>query len=236
MGNCLIIIPTFNEIENIANIIDATLTQDSSFDILVVDDGSPDGTGAKVKEIQQTTDRVHLIERQGKLGLGTAYLRGFKFGIAHKYDYIFEMDADFSHPVKALKHLKAICENNEADVAVGSRYVKGGNIKNWNKYRLMLSFGASIYVRLITGLSVKDPTGGFVCYKREVLEAINLDDVRSIGYAFQIEMKYTASKLGFRIKEYPITFIDRELGTSKMNTSIVKEAMLGVIRLRSRKF
>lgn len=237
MSNNLIIVPTYNEIENIRLIVEAILKEHDSFEVLVVDDGSPDGTAKEVKVLQaENTDRVHLIERSGKLGLGTAYIAGFKYGIAHAYDYIFEMDADFSHPVSALKPMLDLCKDGDTAVVVGSRYVKGGDISNWSTYRLMLSFGASIYVRLITGMRVKDPTAGFVCYKKAVLAKMDLDAIRFIGYAFQIEMKYYATRLGFKIKEYPITFIDRELGTSKMDTSIFKEAVIGVLKMRMRKY
>ena len=237
MSKNLIIVPTYNEIENIRLIVEAILKEDDSFEVLVVDDGSPDGTATEVKNLQtENQDRVHLIERSGKLGLGTAYITGFKYGIEHNYDYIFEMDADFSHPVSALKPMLKLCQEADTSVVVGSRYVKGGDISNWSTYRLMLSFGASIYVRLITGMRVKDPTAGFVCYKRQVLETMDLDAIRFIGYAFQIEMKYYTTRLGFKIKEYPITFIDRELGNSKMDTSIFKEAVIGVLKMRMRKY
>ncbi len=237
MSKNLIIVPTYNEIENIRLIVEAILKEDSSFDILIVDDGSPDGTAKEVRILQNENEgRIHLIERSGKLGLGTAYIRGFKFGIEKMYDYIFEMDADFSHPVSALLPMLELAKEKGTDVVVGSRYIKGGDISNWSTYRLMLSFGASLYVRLITGMRVKDPTAGFVCYRRQVLSAMDLDNVRFIGYAFQIEMKYYATQLGFNIKEYPITFIDRELGTSKMNTSIFKEAVLGVLKMRFRSY
>ena len=237
MSKNLIIVPTYNEIENIRLIVDAILKEDDSFEILVVDDGSPDGTATEVKKLQsEYTNRIHLIERSGKLGLGTAYIAGFKYGLQNNYDYMFEMDADFSHPVSALKPMLDLCKKDETGVVVGSRYVKGGDISNWSTYRLMLSYGASIYVRLITGMRVKDPTAGFVCYKRKVLETMDLDAIKFIGYAFQIEMKYYATRLGFKIKEHPITFIDRELGTSKMDTSIFKEAVIGVLRMRMRQY
>lgn len=237
MSKNLIIIPTYNEIENIRLIVEAILAEGQTFDILVVDDGSPDGTAKEVKQLQtEFSNRIHLIERSGKLGLGTAYIAGFKFGIEKLYDFIFEMDADFSHPVAALKPMLDLCSEGDTGVVVGSRYVKGGDISNWSTYRLMLSYGASLYVRMITGMSVKDPTAGFVCYRRKVLETMDLDAIRFIGYAFQIEMKYYTTRLGFKIKEYPITFIDRELGTSKMNTSIFKEAVIGVLKMRFRKY
>ena len=231
MNKALVIIPTYNEIENIEAIIAAVLEQNDDFDVLIVDDGSPDGTGAKVKELQANSNRIHLIERTGKLGLGTAYLAGFRFGIKEGFDYIFEMDADFSHPPKDLNNLYAACKGG-ADVAVGSRYTKGGGVKDWSNYRLMLSRGASLYVRMITFMPVMDPTAGFKCYKRKVLETIDLDKITSIGYAFQIEMKYAAYQNGFKIVEVPIIFADREKGTSKMDTSIIKEAITGVLSMR----
>lgn len=231
MNKALVIIPTYNEIENIEAIIAAVLEQNEDFDVLIVDDGSPDGTGAKVKELQANSNRIHLIERTGKLGLGTAYLAGFRYGIDKKFDFIFEMDADFSHPPKDLNNLYAACQNG-ADVAVGSRYTKGGGVKDWSNYRLFLSRGASLYVRAITWMPVMDPTAGFKCYKRKVLETIDLNKIKSIGYAFQIEMKYAAYRNGFKIVEVPIIFADREKGTSKMDTSIIKEAITGVLNMR----
>ena len=235
MNKALVIIPTYNEIENIEAIIAAVLEQNDEFDVLIVDDGSPDGTGAKVKELQTESDRIHLLERSGKLGLGTAYIAGFRYGIEHQYDYIFEMDADFSHPPKDLNNLYAACHEG-ADVAVGSRYTKGGGVKNWSNYRLFLSRGASLYVRMITFMPVMDPTAGFKCYRRKVLETIDLDKITSIGYAFQIEMKYAAYRNGFKIVEVPIIFADREKGTSKMDTSIIKEAITGVLNMRLKSF
>lgn len=231
MNKALVIIPTYNEIENIEAIISAVLEQNNDFDVLIVDDGSPDGTGARVKELQGNSKRIHLIERSGKLGLGTAYIAGFKYGIENKFDFIFEMDADFSHPPKDLNNLYAACQNG-ADVAVGSRYTKGGGVKDWSNYRLFLSRGASLYVRMITFMPVMDPTAGFKCYKRKVLETIDLSKIKSIGYAFQIEMKYAAYQNGFKIVEVPIIFADREKGTSKMDTSIIKEAITGVLSMR----
>jgi dolichol-phosphate mannosyltransferase len=231
LNKALVIIPTYNEIENIEDIISAVLDQNEDFEVLIVDDGSPDGTGAKVKELRANSNRIHLIERTGKLGLGTAYLAGFKYGIEHKYDFIFEMDADFSHPPKDLNNLYKACHEG-ADVAVGSRYTKGGGVKDWSNYRLFLSRGASLYVRMITWMPVMDPTAGFKCYKRKVLETIDLKKIKSIGYAFQIEMKYAAYRNGFKIVEVPIIFADREKGTSKMDTSIIKEAITGVLNMR----
>lgn len=231
MNKALVIIPTYNEIENIEAIIAAVLEQNEDYDVLIVDDGSPDGTGAKVKELQANSKRIHLLERSGKLGLGTAYLAGFKFGIDNKYDFIFEMDADFSHPPKDLNNLYAACQNG-ADVAVGSRYTKGGGVKDWSNYRLFLSRGASLYVRMITFMPVMDPTAGFKCYKRKVLETLDLSKIKSIGYAFQIEMKYAAYRNGFKIVEVPIIFADREKGTSKMDSSIITEAITGVLNMK----
>lgn len=221
---------------NIDAIIAAVMGLDAYYHVLIVDDGSPDGTGARVKELQQDLygDRLHLLERAGKLGLGTAYIAGFKYAIELGYDYIFEMDADFSHNPNDLPRLLHPIKDANFDVAVGSRYTKGGGIKNWPADRLILSYGASLYVRIITWLSVKDPTAGFVCYKRQVLERIDFDKINFVGYAFQIEMKYVASLHGFRLIEVPITFIDRELGTSKMSGGIIKEAITGVLKLKWR--
>jgi dolichol-phosphate mannosyltransferase len=229
----IVIIPTYNEIGNIESIVRKVFELKNKFDILVVDDGSPDGTGEKVKTLQQEfPDNLFLIERKGKQGLGTAYIAGFKWSIEKKYDYIYEMDADFSHNPEDLNRLyeTAIAENK--DVVVGSRYVKGGNVKNWPFNRILISYGASVYVRLITWMPVKDCTAGFICYKREVLETINLDQIKFIGYAFQIEMKYRAWKKGFSITEIPITFVDRKIGVSKMSKGIVKEAVLGVWKMK----
>lgn len=229
----LVVVPTYNEKENIEALINAVLQHDR-FEVLVVDDGSPDGTGQIVKSIQQQEpDRVHLIEREGKLGLGTAYIRGFQYGLAAGYDYIYEMDADFSHNPMDLLRLLQACRDG-ADMSIGSRYADGGGFENWSKDRLILSKGGSYYVQLITGMPIKDPTAGFICYSRRVLEAFDLDKVQMKGYAFQIEMKYVAWKNDFLIKEVPIIFKDRELGQSKMNLSIVKEAITGVLTLRMR--
>ena len=203
----IVIIPTYNEIENIEAIINAVLEQPSKFDILIVDDGSPDGTGNEVKRLQKiNAGRLHLLERSGKSGLGTAYIAGFKWCLGNSYDFILEMDADFSHPPIKLNELLEKCETGESDVSVGSRYIDGGGVVNWPTSRLALSKGASLYVRLFTGMDVKDPTAGFVCYSRKVLEAINLDQIKFVGYAFQIEMKYASYRLGFKIKEVPINF------------------------------
>ncbi len=230
----LVIIPTYNEKENINAIVTAVMDL-GGFDILIVDDGSPDGTGQMVKELQQQhPQQLHLIERQGKQGLGTAYIRGFKFGIEHGYDYVFEMDADFSHDPNDLVRLRNNCVDQGYDICIGSRYVKGGGFLNWPKDRIFISRGGSLYVRLITFMPIKDPTAGFICYSTRFLEAIDLDKVGLKGYAFQIEMKYIAWSLGYNIGEIPIIFKDRELGTSKMHMGIVKEAIKGVLTLRCR--
>jgi len=228
----LVIIPTYNEKENIERIILKVLSLPGSFHILIVDDGSPDGTAAIVKSLQQNyTEQVHLLERSGKLGLGTAYIAGFKWALERGYQYIFEMDADFSHNPEDLIRLHHACSNG-ADVAVGSRYVPGGKVVNWPWDRIFISKGGALYTRLITFMPVKDPTAGFVCYRSKVLQTIPLDKVQFVGYAFQIEMKYRAWKLGFKIEEVPITFIDRTEGQSKMSKGIVQEAMYGVWKMR----
>ncbi|MEO6584060.1 MAG: polyprenol monophosphomannose synthase [Ferruginibacter sp.] len=228
----LVIIPTFNEKENIAAIIDKVMSMQQAYHVLVIDDGSPDGTAQIVKDIfPKYPGQLFLEERHGKLGLGTAYIYGFKWAINKGYAFVFEMDADFSHNPQDLDNLYHACKNG-ADVAIGSRYVKGGAVENWPANRIALSKGASLYTRMITWMPVNDPTAGFVCYKKAVLEAINLDKIGFVGYAFQIEMKFAAWKLGFKIKEVPITFIDRKLGASKMNKGIVKEGILGVLELR----
>lgn len=232
-SDSIVIIPTYNERENIENIIRAVFGLDKVFHILVIEDGSPDGTAAIVKTLQQEfPDRLFMIERRGKLGLGTAYIAGFKWALQHHYDYIFEMDADFSHNPNDLPRLYKACAEEGGDVAIGSRYVSGVNVVNWPMGRVLMSYFASKYVRLITGLPIHDTTAGFKCYRREVLQTIDLDHIRFKGYAFQIEMKFTAYKCGFRILEVPVIFINRELGTSKMNGSIFGEAMFGVIRLK----
>jgi dolichol-phosphate mannosyltransferase len=229
----LVVIPTYNEKENISNILDAIFGLDEGFHVLVVDDGSPDGTALIVKDLMlKFPDQLFIEERTGKLGLGTAYVHGFKWAIARNYQFVFEMDADFSHNPNDLPRLYNACKTEGADLAVGSRYVKNGGVVNWPKNRIALSKGASLYTRIITWIPVKDPTAGFVCYKKEVLESINLDRISFVGYAFQIEMKFAAWKLGFKIKEVPIVFQDRTLGISKMNKSIVKEGILGVLKLR----
>ena len=233
-SDSVVIIPTYNEIENIEKIIRAVFTLEKAFHILVIDDGSPDGTAAAVKRLQQSefSDRLFLLERSGKLGLGTAYIAGFKWAIDRKYDYIFEMDADFSHAPDDLPRLYAACAEEGNDVAIGSRYVSGVNVVNWPMGRVLMSYYASKYVRVVTGLPIHDTTAGFVCYRRRVLETINLDEIRFKGYAFQIEMKFTAYKCGFKIKEVPVIFVNRREGTSKMNSSIFGEAVFGVMRLR----
>ena len=229
----LVIIPTFNEKENIEAIIQAVINLQQHYHILIIDDGSPDGTAAIVKSLFPTyPGQLFLEERRGKLGLGTAYIHGFKWALNKGYRYIFEMDADFSHNPEDLERLYDACKNGGASLSIGSRYVEGGAVENWPANRIFLSKGASLYTRIITWMPVNDPTAGFVCYKREVLEAINLDGISFVGYAFQIEMKFAAWKLGFRIKEVFITFKDRKLGASKMNKGIVKEGVLGVLKLR----
>ena len=233
MNNRLVIVPTYNEIENISKIVAAVMKLTPDMDLLVVDDSSPDGTGAIIKELQEEHDgRLHLIEREGKLGLGTAYIKGFKWAIEKGYLYICEMDADFSHNPNDLLRLFDTCENHSADVAIGSRYVSGVNVVNWPMSRVLISYFASVYVRLITRMKIRDSTAGFVCYRREVLEVIDLDKIRFKGYAFQIEMKFKAWKYRFRLKEVPIIFTDRKEGTSKMSGTIVSEAIFGVIRLK----
>lgn len=228
----IVIIPTFNEKENIEKIIRKVLSLEPSFHVLIIDDGSPDGTAAIVKNLQTTfSNRLFLIERAGKQGLGTAYITGFKYALKKGYTYIFEMDADFSHNPDDLPRLYQTCLDG-ADVAIGSRYTKGGNVKNWPADRVFISYGASVYTRLITWMPVKDCTAGFVCYHRKVLEKLPLDKVRFVGYAFQIEMKYRAWKAGFKLKEVPITFIDRKEGISKMSKNIVREAIFGVWKMR----
>ena len=233
-SDCIVIIPTYNEKENIEKIVRAVMGLEKAFNILVIDDGSPDGTAAIVKRLMadEFADRLFLIERTGKLGLGTAYIAGFKWALAHGYDYIFEMDADFSHDPNDLPRLYAACHDEGADVAIGSRYVCGVNVVNWPIGRVLMSYFASQYVRIVTGFKVHDTTAGFVCYRRRVLETIPLDQIRFKGYGFQIEMKFTAYKIGFKIKEVPVVFVNRREGTSKMSGGIFGEAFLGVMRLR----
>jgi dolichol-phosphate mannosyltransferase len=232
MGKNLVIIPTYNEIENIRAIIDAVSRLPVKFDILIVDDNSPDGTGDTVEELASKDSSLNLIRRSGKLGLGTAYITGFKWAIEKGYDIVCEMDADFSHNPSDLVNLYNVCMNG-ADVAIGSRYISGVNVVNWPLGRVLISYAASIYVRLITGMRIKDTTAGFKAYKKIVLETIGLDNIRSKGYAFQIEMKFTAWKYGFIIKEVPIVFTDRKLGTSKMSGGIFNEALWGVLRMKA---
>jgi dolichol-phosphate mannosyltransferase len=229
----LVIIPTFNERENIGPILQAIYDLQQDFHVLVIDDGSPDGTADVVRQLQpQFGNTVFLEERRGKLGLGTAYIHGFKWGTKRGYQYLFEMDADFSHNPADLPRLYEACRSGKADVAIGSRYVKGGGVRNWPKNRIALSKGGSLYTRLILWMPVGDQTAGFMCYRREVLETINLDEIHFVGYAFQIEMKFAAWKLGFKLKEVPILFEDRKWGESKMSKGIVKEGILGVLKLR----
>lgn len=233
-SDSVVIIPTYNEKENIENIINAVFALPVMFDVLIIDDNSPDGTAAIVERMQkQWNGRLHLLKRSGKLGLGTAYIMGFKWCLNAGYEFIIEMDADFSHPPKKLLELRQACLDG-ADVAIGSRYVSGVNVVNWPMGRVIMSYYASAYVRIVTGMNVRDTTAGFVCYHRNVLEAIDLDKIHFKGYAFQIEMKFTAFKMGCRIKEVPIIFVNRVLGTSKMNSSIFGEAVFGVLQLRIR--
>ena len=232
-SDSIVIIPTYNERENIENIIRAVFALEKVFHILIIEDGSPDGTANIVKTLQQEfPERLFMIERKGKLGLGTAYIAGIKWSLEHNYEYIFEMDADFSHNPADLPRLYKACAEEGADVSIGSRYVSGVNVVNWPMGRVLMSYFASKYVRLITGLPIHDTTAGFKCYRREVLQTIDLDGIRFKGYAFQIEMKFTAYKCGFKIVEVPVIFINRELGTSKMNSSIFGEAVFGVIKLK----
>jgi dolichol-phosphate mannosyltransferase len=234
LEKALVIIPTYNEIENIEDIIAAVLRQGDQFEVLIVDDNSPDGTGKAVQKLKESNTRIHLIERSGKLGLGTAYIAGFQYGLKNNFDYLLEMDADFSHNPDDLTRLLSTCTDLGAKFAIGSRYTKGGAVSNWPKDRLLLSYGASLYVRMITGMPVKDPTAGFICYHNSVLKSFDFNTKRFQGYAFQIEMKYEAYLKGFNFIEVPITFIDRVKGTSKMHSSIVSEAIKGVLNLRIR--
>ncbi|MBO5132338.1 MAG: polyprenol monophosphomannose synthase [Paludibacteraceae bacterium] len=229
----IVIIPTYNEKENVENIVRAVFGEPKKFHVLIIDDGSPDGTASIVKSLQKEfPEKLHIIEREGKLGLGTAYITGFKWALEHQYEYIFEMDADFSHNPDDLIKLHKACSEEGADVAIGSRYISGVNVVNWPMGRVLMSYFASKYVRIITGLRIADTTAGFKCYRREVLETIELDKIKFKGYAFQIEMKFTAYKCGFTIKEVPIIFVNRVLGNSKMSGGIFGEAILGVIRLK----
>lgn len=233
----LVIIPTYNERENVEAITRAVFALPDRFHVLIVDDSSPDGTADIVRSLQpEFTDRLHLLERHGKLGLGTAYIAGFRWGLEREYAFFFEMDADFSHDPHDLPRLLAKCRDEGADVAVGSRYVRSGHVQNWPLDRIVLSYGASLYTRIILWMPIADPTAGFICYQRKVLESINLDKVRFVGYAFQIAMKFAAYTLGFKVCEVPITFKDREKGQSKMSLRIIREAMLGVLQMRWRKY
>ena len=233
MSDSLVIIPTYNEKENIAKIIRKVFSLQKDFDILIIEDNSPDGTAAIVRNLQtEFPDRLHMLERKGKLGLGTAYIDGFNWALPRNYGYIFEMDADFSHNPEDLIHLYNACAVGGADMAIGSRYIKGVNVVNWPMGRVLMSYFASYYVRMILGVDIMDTTAGFKCYSRRVLEAIDFTKIKFTGYAFQIEMKYTAWKLGFNIKEVPIIFTDRTEGTSKMSRGIFKEAIFGVVSLR----
>jgi dolichol-phosphate mannosyltransferase len=230
----IVIIPTYKEKENIEAIIKSISSLNTSFDILIIDDNSPDGTAGIVKNMQPAFPNLHIVERPGKLGLGTAYVAGFKWALENGYDYIYEMDADFSHDPRDLEKLCKACTDEGADVAIGSRYISGVNVVNWPLARVIMSYAASIYVRIVTGMRVMDTTAGFMCYKREVLENIEPDHIRSVGYGFQIEMKFTAWKLGYKIVEVPIVFTDRKLGASKMSGGIFNEALWGVLKMKGR--
>ncbi|MBP5307442.1 MAG: polyprenol monophosphomannose synthase [Paludibacteraceae bacterium] len=233
MSDSVVIIPTYNEKENVEDIIRAVMRLSHPFDVLIIDDGSPDGTATIVRRLSAESEgRLHLIERKGKQGLGTAYITGFKWALEHEYEYIFEMDADFSHNPEDLLRLYAACHDEGADLSIGSRYVSGVNVVNWPMSRVLMSYFASKYVRFVLGLKITDTTAGFKCYTHRVLESIDLDAIRFKGYAFQIEMKYTAQRLGFKLKEVPIIFINRVKGDSKMSGGIFSEAFFGVIRLR----
>jgi len=233
MVDAIVIIPTYNEIENVEAIVRAVLAQKIALHVLVVDDNSPDLTALKVKELQnEFKQQLFLLQRKNKTGLGTAYIEGFKWCLEHKYDYIFEMDADFSHNPVDLERLYRACHEEDADISIGSRYIEGVNVVNWPLGRVLLSYGASIYVRMITGMKVYDPTAGFVCYKRQVLESIDLDAIKFVGYAFQIEMKFKAYLKKFKIVEIPIIFTDRIKGKSKMNGRIISEAIFGVLNMK----
>ena len=233
MNNAIVVIPTYNEKENAEAIIRKVFSLEIPFDVLIVDDNSPDGTAAIIKKLQQEfPERLFLEERKGKLGLGTAYIHGFKYALARGYEYIFEMDADFSHNPEDLIKLYKACAEEGYDVAIGSRYIKGVNVVNWPMNRVLMSYFASYYVRMVTGMPIQDATAGFKCYTRKVLETIQLDEIKFIGYAFQIEMKFLAYKYGFKIKEVPIIFTDRTKGESKMSKGIIQEAFYGVIRMK----
>lgn len=231
-SDSVVIIPTYNEKENITQIIQAVMELEHKFDILIIDDNSPDGTGNIVKDLQRQYNCIHLIQRSGKLGLGTAYITGFKWALEKGYDYIIEMDADFSHNPKDLIKLREACAMQGADMSIGSRYITGVNVVNWPMGRVLMSYYASAYVRIVTGMNIRDTTAGFVCYSRKVLETIHLDEIQFKGYAFQIEMKFKTFKYGFKIVEVPIIFVNRVLGTSKMNSGIFGEAVFGVLKLK----
>ena len=233
MSNALVVIPTYNEIENIELLLRDIISLQRDFDVLVVDDNSPDGTSAVVDKVaKEFPNNIFLLKRTSKLGLGTAYIAGFKWALKKQYDFIFEMDADFSHNPKDLLGLYSACENENCDMAIGSRYVTGVNVVNWPMKRVLLSWGASRYVRLITGMKIDDTTAGFICYRREVLETINLDAIKFVGYAFQIEMKFKTYLSKFKIKEVPVIFTDRTKGTSKMSKGIISEAIFGVLTMK----
>lgn len=237
MSDSVVIIPTYNEIGNIEKMVRKVFSLSKDFHLLIIDDGSPDGTAQKVKDLQsEFNGRLLIIERKGKLGLGTAYIAGFHWALERSYQYIFEMDCDFSHNPEDLIRLYSACTSGSADVAVGSRYVKGGGFVNWPANRIFISKGASYYVNFITWIGVKDPTAGFICYKRQVLETIDLAKIQFVGYAFQIEMKFAAKKLGFKITEVPIIFTEREVGVSKMNRNIIKEGIIGVLKIQWHSF
>jgi len=237
VSDSLVVIPTYNEKENITKMVEKVFSLEKEFHILIIDDGSPDGTGNIVKGLQKKyPENLHLVEREGKLGLGTAYIAGFKWALERNYEFIFEMDCDFSHNPEDLVRLYDACEKDGADLAIGSRYVKDGRVKNWPIGRVLMSYCASIYVRTVLWIKIMDTTAGFMCYRRKVLEEIQLEEMVFKGYAFQIAMKYAAIKLGFKVTEVPITFIDRVEGVSKMNTGIFKEAILGVLKMRNKKY
>ena len=237
MSDSLVLIPTYNEKENIENIIRTVFSLEKKFHVLVIEDNSPDGTADIIKKLQgEFKENLHILERKGKLGLGTAYIAGFKWALEKDYGYIFEMDADFSHPPEKLLDLYNACSVDGADMSIGSRYKSGVNVVNWPMSRVLMSYYASAYVRMVTGLSIRDTTAGYVCYTRNVLETINLDEIKLKGYAFQIEMKFTAWKFGFKIEEVPIIFTDRKDGTSKMSGGIFNEAVWGVIKMKLRSF
>lgn len=237
MSDSIVVIPTYNEKDNINDIINTVFGLEHAFDVLIVDDGSPDGTGQMVKDLQKKYGgRLHLEERSGKMGLGTAYIHGFKWSLERDYEYIFEMDADFSHNPKDLVRLRQACAEGGADLAIGSRYITGVNVVNWPMSRVLLSYFASKYVRIVTGLPINDTTAGFICYRRKVLENIRFNKIKFVGYAFQIEMKFKAWKYGFDLTEVPVIFTDRTKGTSKMSKGIIKEAIFGVLSLKFSSF